>query len=398
MNSILQLLFHCKPLISFLIKKNKLSDDNVTVLTGSDYEIYLEKASIEKVANAERIKQKLQPNSMVTINRGQIDKYKLFTVIEELSKIVDTFVNKGSSIITPLSFKQVVDKKITQFRNFSQHDAHEFLIHIISIIIEETGIESTPVINNVPPNVAELFSQCKIYEKLLLTSNSLDEKKLIIDAYNKYKTENKSLLSKYYGLEYMVNIYKNKYNPFIHQIQSILNHNVQCPNCKNISSSFEHTPIIQLYVSDSLELSLKNFTNSEVIDNYKCSLCEYQGIVNKTCIFWSLPYVLFIQFKRFEVLQNGRNVKNNKNIDIPLILDLNSYCDNYMNTEQQKRIYQLKGYCNHFGNLNGGHYNADCVCIVDNKTWYHFDDSNVTRNTNEAIDTAGAYILMYVIE
>ena len=49
------------------------------------------------------------------------------------------------------------------------------------------------------------------------------------------------------------------------------------------------------------------------------------------------------------------------------------------------------------GSLSGGHYTADCLCIVDNKTWYHFDDSIVSRNTNKMIDTSNAYILMYTL-
>ena len=134
----------------------------------------------------------------------------------------------------------------------------------------------------------------------------------------------------------------------------------------------------------------------ETIENYKCSICNATRTINRICKIWRTPSVLFIYFKRFEVLPNGRTRKNNNEIDIPLTIDLASYCDSSMITDNKvKRIYKLKGFSNHMGSLDGGHYTADCECIVDNDTWYHFDDSNVSRNTNKMIDTSNAYVLMY---
>ena len=60
--------------------------------------------------------------------------------------------------------------------------------------------------------------------------------------------------------------------------------------------------------------------------------------------------------------------------------------------------YKLKGISNHMGNLYGGHYTSDCVSIVDNTSWYHFDDSTVSKYQNNNINTSNAYILMYEIE
>ncbi len=50
------------------------------------------------------------------------------------------------------------------------------------------------------------------------------------------------------------------------------------------------------------------------------------------------------------------------------------------------------------GTMQGGHYTADCVSITDNKTWYHFDDSRVSKHSSSNIDTSSAYILMYEME
>ncbi len=396
MNSILQLLLHCKPLVSFLVKKTTLENDNVTQKQQADYEYYLGQGSIENAARDERKRCGLELDEEVSIKKIDIEKHKSSSITAELAKIVDAFISKGASVITPSSFKQMVDSKISNFRGFSQHDAHEYIIHILDMIIEETGIESEPVINNVPSSIPSYINQLEHFKIKLKESNLIEEKKKIIEIFNEYKKANKLILTKYNGLKHMVELYKQRYNPFIYQIPTILVHSVECTECKNITSSYENTPVLQLYMADSLDNSLASLIKTETIENYKCSICNDNRTINKTCKIWRTPAVLFIQLKRFEILPNGRIRKNNNEIDIPLTIDLNSYCDETMETENKVNyIYKLKGFSNHMGSLNGGHYTADCVCIVDNETWYHFDDSRVSRNTNKTIDTSNAYILMY---
>ena len=45
--------------------------------------------------------------------------------------------------------------------------------------------------------------------------------------------------------------------------------------------------------------------------------------------------------------------------------------------------------------MGGGHYTADCQCIVNKDVWYNFDDSNVSRYQNNNINMSSAYVLMY---
>jgi ubiquitin C-terminal hydrolase len=396
MNSILQLLLHCKPLISFLMKKTKLADDNITEIQQADYEHYLYQASIENIASDKRKRLGLGPDEEVSINKKDIEIYSSLSVTRELASIIDVLINKGASIIEPCSLKKTVDRKISNFRETSQHDAQEYIIYILDTLVEETGIESEPVINNVPSFIPSYIYQLEYYKKKLRETESIEEKKKIMINFNEYKKKNSSIMTKYNGLKYMVDLYKKRYNPFIYQIQTILVHNSECNECKNISSTYENSSVLGLYVSDSLVNSLNDLIKPETIEDYKCLICNATRTINKTCKIWRTPSVLFIYFKRFEVLLNGITKKNNNEIDVPLIIDLGSYCDESMMTDNKvKRIYKLKGFSNHMGSLNGGHYTADCVCIVDNETWYHFDDSNVSRNTNKMINTSNAYVLMY---
>ena len=113
--------------------------------------------------------------------------------------------------------------------------------------------------------------------------------------------------------------------------------------------------------------------------------------------------LLYIQLCRFNSLPNGNIWKNNQYIEIPNTIDLSEYCDNSMKTDKSITYkYKLKGISNHMGSLNGGHYTADAVSIIDNNTWYNFNDSRVGRHQSQSqsqsLDTTSAYILMYEID
>ena len=137
MNSILQLLVHCKILILFLLKK---SDSE------SDYQKYLEKASIQRIAEKERKKLNIDKNVQITIKKNDIDNFIKKAIVNKLSDIITILIQKGNSHITPVDLKQLIGEKIPSFKGFQQHDAHELLIQLLDNIIEETGIESEPII------------------------------------------------------------------------------------------------------------------------------------------------------------------------------------------------------------------------------------------------------------
>jgi ubiquitin carboxyl-terminal hydrolase 8 len=110
--------------------------------------------------------------------------------------------------------------------------------------------------------------------------------------------------------------------------------------------------------------------------------------VNKNLIFWSLPEILIIDLKRWNIF-NGY-VKNNTYIDIPVTdLNMNKYSYNNMKFEQ----YDLYGICNHIGNINGGHYTA-YIKNANNK-WYSFDDNSVNNMSDSEILSNNAYCLFY---
>ena len=96
MNSILQLLLHCKPLISFLInKEQEISNKSGKTEMKGDYYKYLQRASIENVVDETRKKFKIDTKFEIPINKEEVYKKISNSITSEISKIVDTIVNKG---------------------------------------------------------------------------------------------------------------------------------------------------------------------------------------------------------------------------------------------------------------------------------------------------------------
>lgn len=110
--------------------------------------------------------------------------------------------------------------------------------------------------------------------------------------------------------------------------------------------------------------------------------------VSKKILFWSLPNVLVVDFKRF----NARNQKNQILISFPFDnLDLSKYVIGY---KKNSYVYELYGVCNHSGGVLGGHYTA--YVKNANGKWYHFNDTNVSEvGMIESIISPKAYCLFY---
>lgn len=389
MNSILQLLVHCNSLIAFFAK----------ITDKAEYEEYLTSSTIDNISSQERKRYNIDPDQIVHIRQEQINFCKENSVSKQLASIIDQIINRGASLIGPISLKRTIDKKISSFRGFSQQDAHEFLIFMLDTITEETGIKADAKINNVTKEIVVIINKYMELEKnVQKASTNIEDKQKAIKEKMEFRSLNRDPLVKYEGLVYQSKLFGKKYNPFVYQLQTILISETQCNKCKNIVTSYENTSVLQLYIKDSLIEMFENFVKVETINNYACSICNEKTDVLKQTRIWRSPSVLFIHLKRFEIIGN-RMRKNDRNVSIPFELNLEPYCDMSMQTDKKiSKNYKLKGCSNHSGNLNGGHYTADCLCIMDKKTWYNFDDTTVNKYVSNTLDLSNAYILMYELE
>jgi len=110
--------------------------------------------------------------------------------------------------------------------------------------------------------------------------------------------------------------------------------------------------------------------------------------VKKRILFWSLPSILVIAFKRF----NSKNQKNQMLITFPFEnLDLSKYVIGY---KKNSYVYDLYGVCNHSGGALGGHYTS--YVKNANDKWFHYNDTIVSEvGITESIISTKAYCLFY---
>lgn len=390
MASILQLLVHCVPIISFLINK----DDNYTELKE-----YIHEAGIQRLADKERRRKNLGPNDQIAIKKQDLTEFVESTIVERFAEIINMMTTKGNSVITPITFKKYVDSKLPTFRGFNQQDASELLINLIDVMFEqETGKPVEMEFNNVPNIINEYIDFMNQLKDEINKSDSPEHKKNLVQRSEEFKQENRDVINRYLGLKAIKNEFVKKYNPVIYQIKLFTNTEKTCVVCGNTSSVCEPTIALQLnVVPPHLTNCIDKFTQEEDIENYDCQICKCRQKVKSRTIIFRAPKILFIILKRFRSLPNGRLLKDDRDIEIPRELDINPWIDHSMNTDKKlSNIYTLKGFSNHHGGLNSGHYTADCAGIIDPENFYHYNDSNVQKWENpNNIDTSDAYILMY---
>lgn len=109
--------------------------------------------------------------------------------------------------------------------------------------------------------------------------------------------------------------------------------------------------------------------------------------VDKNIFFWSLPDILIIDLKRWNM--NGR--KNNNLIDFPIVNA--DFTKNVKGYNKESYVYDLYGVCNHMGGSSGGHYTA--YVKNANTHWYEFNDISVKKIEEKHIVTNRAYCLFY---
>lgn len=418
MNSTLQILIHSRTFISFFLSQtnpfenNKKNEEFVDLVIKNKIKAPFIKSlvtcSIEKMEFLKKKKYELSPDVEIEISYEDLKLFVENTLTLKFAVLINKLVYLGISDITPTGIKKIIDRKIPSLRGFSQEDSHELLIGIFDILIEETCVDSEPKINNVPEIIKEYLELINDLKIKISKTNDINEKKQIIDDFNKYKSQHENIICKYDGLKYMKNVfgYKRKssldtfttgYNQLIFNLLIFDINTFKCMECGNTINKYEFNTILSLDVKSTLKECFEEYVKDELIER-KCEICSNTKTIKKKQI-WRPGTILYIHLCRFNNLPNGRTWKNNQEIEIPYTLDLTEYCDNSMKTNKSLTYkYKLKGSTNHMGSLNGGHYTADGISIIDNKTWYHFDDSRVGRHQKIPIDTTSAYILMYEMD
>lgn len=129
-------------------------------------------------------------------------------------------------------------------------------------------------------------------------------------------------------------------------------------------------------------------------DMWYCPSCKEHRQASKKLDLWRLPEILVVHLKRFSYSRFLKN-KLDTFVNFPVRnLDLSKYVKHNAAAASQSHVYELYGVDNHYGGLGGGHYSA-YTKLVDEDSWYHFDDSHVSPASEDSIKTSAAYLLFY---
>lgn len=284
-------------------------------------------------------------------NKRKKEYYIVLSYLNLLINIWDT-----NQVLKPKSFVENISKFIKKYFTLEQQDSHECLMYILDFLHIGLGYE------------------------------------VEVDIQGTVKNENDKLIKQ--SLEQWKTFYEKRYSFIIETFNGMFYNKITCNNCKKDENVFEPFNCISVNVNDNF-INLENclddyFFKAENIPTWNCESCDTNPSgCSKEIKAWTFPDYLIIHFKRFE--NNGKKI--NKIIDFPKDdLDLTKYISP-QKADPNNYIYSLYAINYHSGNSESGHYWS--VCKNLNNNWYLYNDSDITKFTNQSILSKDAYILFY---
>lgn len=283
----------------------------------------------------------------------------------EFAALIKNIWSGQYKAISPIDFRAVVSKLGSMFASTQHQDAQELLDFLMNGLNED--LNRVSVKPQLPPQdnskLEDEVAAERAWKNFLMVENSI-----------------------------VIDLFRGQYKS-----------RVMCSYCETKSTVFEPFTSLTLQIPEnqskcSLSDCLLHFSNEEKMtgdSRWFCPRCKQKREATKRIVVWRLPQVLIIHLKRFHYQGIWRN-KISTNVSFPLVnLDMSRYlsgprsCDGNINT-----TYNLFAVCNHYGTLDGGHYTAYCKNMAS-RSWYKFDDCEVSEISPSSIQSPAAYLLFY---
>tara|TARA_B100000902_G_C27205337_1_gene861326 strand:- start:293 stop:1201 length:909 start_codon:yes stop_codon:yes gene_type:complete len=189
-------------------------------------------------------------------------------------------------------------------------------------------------------------------------------------------------------------MYAKDYSHIIKLFSGISVTIIKCPASEEILSTRPEPfltidlPVLQTSGIQTLDDCFNAFCNKERMDGENMWFNENTNskqVVDQQVLFWKLPDVMIITFKRF----TNAARKISCLVEIPLTnIDMSHFVVGY---NKGQYIYDVTGVCNHHGSVYGGHYTANV--LKEDKKWYNFNDAMIKEIPKETVITNEAYCL-----
>jgi len=267
--------------------------------------------------------------------------------------------NDTNELQNPLKLLQVFQrlclKNDLYFSNFSQNDVDEFLVLFLDLLHKGVSRE--------------------------VSMNFSDK---IEDEADKVNFKSNQTWKQFYEKDYSYIV-----DNFYSQLLGI----TSCTNCEYYTTNHDPIQVVSLEVPDnskSLTCCLDAYMKKIQLDDdnmWTCDKCSHLVKPYKQTRLWKTSDVLFILVKRYK-----NNRKIDKYLEYPLLLNCKDYNINYCS--DKKNEYSLQGMAIHSGGLGGGHYYAVCKNFLDDM-WYEYNDSNVSRVSQDKVSKYSPYLFVY---
>ena len=191
-------------------------------------------------------------------------------------------------------------------------------------------------------------------------------------------------------------VYTNPTYSFSHQKTIIIHINEKIMQRAQLKLETQPKKIIVQTRQDSsvaLEQCLEN--NISVVERtssdstWFCPHCQQNRQLTKENLILSLPQVLIIHLKRFDMESSSRR-KIETFVKYPLELNMRKFVPSA--TSYKEYMYDLIGVCLHSGSFERGHYTA---YTKKASSWFCFNDSSVEPISINDVVNRNAYILFY---
>ncbi|XP_050442572.1 ubiquitin carboxyl-terminal hydrolase 3-like [Adelges cooleyi] len=280
---------------------------------------------------------------------------ELRTTLVSLSEWTPPSGSKMGDPISARALYSIICKLVPRYRGFHQHDAHEFLIHILDKLHSELKqlLEADQEITNSeePTIVSFVFGGMLLSEVCCLVCG----------------------------------FYSKAHDPF-------LDISLDIPDYDDTNNS-EERPV------DTLNDCLERFIKVEELTEgnyYYCKGCNVKQKSTKKFWISRLPNVLCLHLKRFRYVNNQR-IKVHTPIKFPISsLDMSRFFLKDKDISVVKKedcLYDLSSVIVHEGNGGGsGHYTSYALTKGE---WFECNDEKIYEVDSSVVENVEAYILFY---
>ena len=357
MNATLQCLLHVSELIVYFIKEfpndqQTLNQINKNIPSGGDISrvfYNLVTGVCDEPKNMTNSKKNLKPQT-------NVNKKKSSNIFNGFS--ANLFSKDNNDTFSPKEFKIRLGLHNPQFKAFEANDSKDLILYLLQTLHEEMNYFGNKKIRlNYYPNQYDMFNT---YQHFYTTYNSNNFSKISLLFYGTYinTTVCKKCNFKLYNFQKFEFI---SFGMYFYNKKEF-----------NIMKGFEDNSKTGLLTGDN---------------KFLCNNCKGLQDAETKCQIFEPPNKLLIN------IDYGKNKKYQpSSIKFDEEIDITPFIASHLNMSFK---YRIIGVCTHYGHSGRyGHYVAFCR-HREEKVWYEFNDSHVSKCSQKDIYKGSPYLLLY---